>query len=679
MSSCHEPTGTLGGKKGRQGGEPGLGASVPGSLERDNHGAGNTASPALIALVGPPNSGKTTLYNALTGSRYRTVNYPGATVEYSVGDALPQLGVAARVLDSPGLASLNAHSPDEEVTVRALFHHPTLGTPDLVIVVVDASQLSRHLYLAQQVIASGFRTVVALTMGDLLREKGYGIDTSRLAERLGCPVVAIDPRTGEGLSMLASRVVATIETLPAAAPSPVIPGADEDVRRLYARAEAIERETVRPLEGAGLIPLHAPDARTLALDAWLLHPVWGLLAFVLSMAGIFTAIFWAATPAMDAIDAAFGWVAGLVHAWLPASWYGDLLADGLVAGIGSVAVFLPQIVILFLAMGLMEDSGYLARGAMLMDRPLSRIGLNGRSFVPMLSGFACAIPAILAARTIPSRRERLLTIFIMPLLSCSARLPVYGLLLAFITPRDKPWLGGIGLTLIYLGSVVMSSAMATLASRFLFKEREASSFMLELPAYRRPQLKVVLQTTFSRARNYLEKAAIPIVCVATALWALTYFPAGSAGPGVRLDESERMASSYAATLGHWMDPLMQPLGLDWRVGIALIAAFAAREVFVSALALVLRVSADGDALQGALLQAMHGAIRADGSAMFTTATAVGLVVYFIVAMQCLTTFVVARKESGSTALAVGQLVFFNVVAYALAATAVHGLRAIGIG
>lgn len=634
--------------------------------------------PALIALVGPPNSGKTTLYNALTGSRFRTVNYPGATVEYSVGDALPQLGVTAKVLDSPGLASLNAHSPDEEVTVRALFRHPTLGTPDLVIVVVDASQLSRHLYLAQQILDSGFRAVVAITMGDLLQEKGYSLDTPLLAERLGCPVVAIDPRSGDGLSALSGLAVAALETGSARTPALVTPAADKDVERLYARTESLEREVVRSLQSGGGAPLHTPDARTLRLDAWLLHPVWGLLAFVVSMSGIFTAIFWAAAPAMEAIDGAFGWVAGLIHSALPGTWYGDLLADGLVAGIGSVAVFLPQIAILFLAMGLMEDSGYLARGAMLMDRPLAKIGLNGRSFVPMLSGFACAIPAILAARTIPNRRERLLTIFITPLMSCSARLPVYGLLLAFITPKDQPWVGGIGLTVIYLGSLVAGAAMATLASRFLFKQRETSSFMLELPAYRQPQLKVVLRTTFSRAWNYLEKATVPIICVATALWALTYFPAGAGGAAAALDESDRIAGSYAATLGHWLDPLMQPLGLDWRIGIALIAAFAAREVFVSALALVLRVSADGDALQGALLQAMQGTSRADGAALFTTATAAGLVVYFIVAMQCVTTFVVARKESGSTGLAVGQLVIFNIVAYALAVLTVQGLRAIGV-
>ncbi len=647
MSGCHEPAGTAGAVGARTG-------------------------PLLIALAGPPNSGKTTLYNALTGSRFRTVNYPGATVEYSVGDALPQLGLPARILDSPGLTSLNAHSPDEEVTVRALFTHPTLGTPDMVVLVADASQLSRHLYLAQQVIASGFRVVLAITMVDLLREKGFGLDAARLGEKLECPVVPIDPRSGEGLADLAARIVAMVETTPPTVPHLDTPAAEAEVKALYERAENIERAVLTPLSGATGAGLHAPDGRTLRLDTWLLHPFWGLLAFVLTMAGIFTAIFWAAQPAMDAIDGLFGAAVGLVHAALPNSWLGDFLADGIVAGIGSVAIFLPQILILFLAMGLMEDSGYLARGAMLMDRPLARIGLNGRSFVPMLSGFACAIPAILASRTIPNRRERLLTILVLPLMNCSARLPVFGLLLAFITPADKPWLGGIGLTLIYLGSLVAGAVAATLASRFIYRQREPSSFMLELPAYRRPQLRVVVRTTVSRAYNYLEKAAVPIICVAAALWALTYFPKGGA------DEAERVAHSYAAMLGHWLDPLMQPLGLDWRIGIALIAAFAAREVFVSALALVLRVSADGDALQGALLQAMQGAHRADGSALFTVSTALGLVVYFVIAMQCMTTFVVARKESGSTALAVGQLVAFNVVAYVLAVITVQTVRALGI-
>ncbi len=663
MSSCHEPAKAPGGPQG------GHTVTTEGQAHPE---AGPDVRQALIALVGPPNSGKTTLYNALTGSRFRTVNYPGATVEYSVGDALPQLGVSARVLDSPGLASLNAHSPDEKVTVRALFRHPTLGTPDLVVVVVDASQISRHLYLAQQILDSGFRTVIAVTMGDMLQDKGYSLDSAVLAERMGCPVVAIDPRSGDGLSVLSSRILAVLETSPAAPPILVTPGVDRDVERLYQRTEQIEREVVQPLAPGGGAPLHAPDARTLRLDRFLLHPVWGLAVFTLSMAAIFTAIFWAAAPAMEAIDGGFGWAAGLVHNLLPNAWYGDLLADGIIAGIGSVAVFLPQIIILFLAMGFMEDSGYLARGAMLMDRPLAKIGLNGRSFVPMLSGFACAIPAILAARTIPNRRERLLTIFIAPLMSCSARLPVYGILLSFITPKDQPWVGGFGLTFIYLGSLIIGAAASTLAARFLFEQREPSSFMLELPAYRSPQLKVVLRATMSRAWNYLEKAAVPIICVATGLWALTYFP------GASTDASERIASSYAATLGHWLDPLMQPLGLDWRIGIALIAAFAAREVFVSALALVLRVSADGDALQGALLQAMHGTTRADGTQLFTAATAAGLVVYFIVAMQCMATFVVVRKESGSAALAVGQLIMFNIVAYLLAIATVQGLRALGV-
>ncbi|MBI6545384.1 MAG: ferrous iron transporter B [Cyanobacteria bacterium NC_groundwater_1444_Ag_S-0.65um_54_12] len=635
----------------------------------------------LIFLVGQPNSGKTTLFNALTGSRFRAVNYPGATVEYSVGQASAKFRLLAQILDSPGLNSLNACSPDEELTVEALFHHPKFGIPDLILLVVDATQLSRHLYLAQQIHDSGFRMVLAVTMTDLLAEKGCSIDTKSLGEQMDCPTVAIDSRTGKGLMELVAQCRGELlETVPAVRPRPMPPKDDAEVCRIYQHVEDIERSVIgTPVRMAQAnIPLHTPNERTVHLDSLFLHPIWGLLLFVLSMVGIFTSIFWLAQPAMDTIDQAFGWLANLIHSWLPDTLPGDFLADGLVMGLGSVAMFLPQIFILFFAMGILEDTGYLARGAMLVDRPLAKIGLNGRSFVPMLSGFACAIPGIMAARTIPSKRERLLTIFIMPLMSCSARLPVYALLLGFLTPSGKPWIGGLGLTALYFGSLLSGAVVVTIASR-LAKRYAPSPFMLELPAYRRPQLRIILRSTSNRAMNYLRKATIPIVSVATAIWALTYFSVDpSQSPSANLLASDRLAHSWAAAIGHWLDPLMGPLGFDWRVGVALVATFAAREVFVSSLALLLKVTAEGDALQGALHTAMHSATLANGAALFTTASVVGLLIYFVIAMQCLTTFVVSRKESGSLALAISQLVLFNLLAYLLASMTTQGLRWLGI-
>jgi ferrous iron transport protein B len=631
----------------------------------------------VVALAGQPNCGKTTLFNALTGSNYRTANYPGATVEFSIGSLSPRWGLAARTVDLPGFGTLNAHSPDEAVAVRALFDHPRVGRPDVVVLAVDASQLSRHLYVARQVLDSGFPMVLAVTMGDLLASKGLELDVARLAERMGCPAVLVDPRSAAGVAELVAAVRDRLDQPPPATRELRVPQDGVAVRAIYAEVEAIEQEVVRSTTAAPVSPtaLHAPHPLTARLDGILLHPVWGLGIFILSMMAIFTAIFWAAQPAMDGIDAAFSWAAGQVAAALPGSWVGDFLANGLISGFGSVAVFLPQITILFLAMGFLEDSGYLARGATLVDRPLAAIGLNGRSFVPMLSGFACAIPAIMAARTIPSRRERLLTIMILPLMSCSARLPVYMLLLAFLTPHDKPWIGGLGLTALYFSNLVAGAVVATIASRFM-RHGGPSTFMLELPAYRRPQLMIVLRSTYSRAKNYLEKATVPIVTVAVVLWALTNLTVP--GTPVDISEAERISHSYASVIGRWMDPIMAPMGFDWRVGVALIASFAAREVFVSSLALVLKVTADGDALQGALLEAMRQATLADGTPMFTAATVAGMLIFFVLALQCVSTVVISRKETGSAKLAAIQVIAYTGGAYLLAVLTVHGLRLFGI-
>lgn len=640
----------------------------------DPSGAAPASRVPVIALAGQPNCGKTTLFNALTGSSYRTANYPGATVEFSLGQLAPRWGLAARTVDLPGFGTLNAQSPDEAVAVRALFDHPKVGRPDVVILVADASQLSRHLYVARQVLDSGFPVVLAVTMGDLLAAKGYSLDVVALAERMGCPAVVVDPRSTAGVGDLVAAARRVLDAAHTGERRLQTPQDGAAVRAIYADVEAIERAVVQPV-AAGAAALHAPHPQTVRLDRLLLHPVWGLAIFILAMMAIFTAIFWLAQPAMDGIDAAFSWAAGAVSAALPGSWGGDFLANGLISGFGSVAVFLPQIVILFLAMGFLEDSGYLARGATLVDRPLAAIGLNGRSFVPMLSGFACAIPAIMAARTIPSRRERLLTILILPLMSCSARLPVYTLLLAFLTPRDRPWIGGLGLTALYFSNLIAGTIVATIASRFV-KREGPSTFMLELPAYRKPQMRIVLRSTFHRAKNYLQKATVPIVTVAVVLWALTSLTLPGTPAG--LPEAERISHSYAALVGHWLNPLMAPLGFDWRVGVALIASFAAREVFVSSLALVLKVTADGDALQGALLDAMRHATLPDGAPMFTAATVAGMLVFFVLALQCVSTVVVSRKETGSAKLAAIQVVAYTGGAYLLAVLTVHGLRLVGV-
>jgi ferrous iron transport protein B len=428
------------------------------------------------------------------------------------------------------------------------------------------------------------------------------------------------------------------------------------------------------------------------------------------MFAIFTSIFWLATPFMDGIDAAFGWgIAGLKHV-LPGSWVVDMIADGAIGGVGTVMVFLPQILILFFAMGYLEDSGYLARGAALVDKPLSKIGLNGKSFVPLLSGYACAIPAMLAARTIPNRYERNLTIFIIPLMSCSARLPVYTLLLAFITPRSQPWIGGLALTGLYLAGLVLGAAVSTIISKII-RNKDLSGFILELPAMRKPVLKVVVASTYHKAQQYLRKAGLTIVIISLGLWVLTHTPpqardatpvaapvAGNAADpattavnppsalaaAAPADGTEyvAVAHSYAAQLGHFLEPITRPMGLDWRGGVAMICGFAAREVFVSAMALMYRIDNAGgkDAGLADRLLARMGEVRFEdtGARIFTVSTVLGVILFFMIALQCFSTVAVSKSESGGWKFAAAQLVLYTGIAYVLTVALVQGLRALGV-
>ena len=355
-------------------------------------------------------------------------------------------------------------------------------------------------------------------------------------------------------------------------------------------------------------------------------------------------------------------------------WFTFLVSDGIISGTGSVLVFVPQILILFLILGLLEDSGYLARGAMLIDKPLSKIGLNGRSFVPMLSGFACAIPAMIAARTIPNRKERLFTIFIIPLMSCSARLPVYALLIAYLLPKDKPWLGGIILGGIYFFSIITSIVVAWFINKFskrIFSANESSSFILELPSYRIPKLSAVMSNTYNSSKQYLLRAGPTILGFSLLLWFLTFFP--NINPEVEttgltteqiqnLERAERLEHSFASDLGILIQPFMSPIGMDWRVGVSLISAFAAREVFVSSLALTFKVTSEDDEEQSTLLNSLGNAkIEATGEKLFTVATSIGLIVFFIFALQCLSTVAVSRKETGGWKIPILQVSYIHIV------------------
>ncbi|MCM2282170.1 MAG: ferrous iron transport protein B [Bdellovibrionaceae bacterium] len=646
----------------------------------------------VVALVGSPNSGKTTLFNWLTGSRFKTVNYPGATVEYSLGHSQERFGDPVWVMDTPGTYSLNPKSPDEEVTRRAIFEHEAHGAARLVVSVVDATQLARHLFLTRQLMESGFHVIVAVTMSDLLAERGERLDIQRLESDLGVPVLAVDGRLGGGVPELLERVRQRLDQTASqpAQPKPLAPWDETKIEEIFHLNSQLGRAVTGPLTTSGAdgsasrSDQKAPGAAarvrgvtqlwTERLDRFLLHPVFGLVFFFLIMGTLFSGIFWAAAPLMDAVDQAFSFVGESILATSPESLWAQLLSNGVIASLAAVLVFVPQIFILFVGIAFLEDSGYLARSATLIDKPLSLLGLGGRSFVPLLSGYACAVPAMMAARTINSPRERWLTLFIIPLMSCSARLPVYALLLAFVFHGESAWKGGVALAAIYLASLFVGAIAAVLVGRFV-KTKDRSFFMLELPVYRQPHFTHVLRQAWTRTSNYVKRAGPPIFAFALLIWLATTFPNYKME-----DPTERLNTSFAGQVAKPIEPLFEPMGGDWRTGIGLISAFAAREVFVSSLAIVFQIAEGEDdaTMQDTLLTKMREAKAPNGYPLFTLASVLGLIVFFMIALQCLSTVIVAAREFGGWRTAIVQLVVYNIVAYVLVVVLVQGLRAIGI-
>jgi ferrous iron transport protein B len=671
-------------------------------FEKSNFGSGeqhsqesathaSSSSQGVIALVGTPNSGKTTLFNWLTGSRFKTVNYPGATVDYSIGMTQERYGPSIRVMDTPGTYSLDPKSPDERVTHEAIFSHKVFGPAQLVVAIADATQLSRHLFLTQQLIASGFEVILAVSMIDLLAERGESINVVELTRQLGVPVVLIDGRLGGGVLELVAAIHSKINPFEGTATDsarPQIPVSlnelsGEGIENALRKASKIEKLVVVP-RSTSLPKLKIVTAaeQTRRIDKILLHPVGGLLFFAIIMVTFFSAIFWLAAPIMDSVDTGFSALGAWVLSIAPDNLFFQFLSNGVIASLAAVLVFVPQIFILFFGITMLEDSGYLARSATLIDKPLSLLGMGGRSFVPLLSGFACAVPAMMAARTINSRRERWLTLFIIPLMSCSARLPVYALLLSFLFKGDSAWKPGLMLAGLYLGSLVVGMIAALVAGKFL-KISDRSFFMMELPVYRRPNLRHVLQQVFSRTKSYVRRAGPAIFTFALILWLASTYPHAELK-----DASARLDASYAAKFGRVIEPIFEPMGADWRVGVGLISAFAAREVFVSSLAIVFHVAGDDSpdtseeikkaTLQESLLTKMQEAKAPNGAPLFTVASVLGLVLFFMVALQCLSTVMVAIREGGGWKFAVFQLVVFNILAYGLAVLTVQGLRSVGI-
>lgn len=618
-----------------------------------------------IALVGAPNSGKTTLYNWLTNSRFKTVNYPGATVEYSIGQVASRWSFQSTVVDTPGVYSLHPKSLDEIVTLKVLFDNPRVGKIDGVVVIVDGTQMSRHLLLAEQIKETGFPMVLVITMSDLLRKQNLSVDLDFLSQRFGCPVIQIDGLLGSGVKEL----VHLFEKFPKDKN-----GLQPETWSLPLHEQkSLEMESVsrKALKNDPKInqKMTQLTATTRKIDKILIHPLFGLVSFLLIMSLLFSSIFWMAAPFMDLVDAGFSWLAEQSGNLLGKNILADFIGDGIITGVGAVLVFVPQIFILFVGISILESSGYLARAATVIDKPFSKLGLSGRSFVPVLSGFACAVPAMIASRNIPSPRDRWITNFIIPLMTCSARLPVYALLLAFLFANQPAWKPGIALAGLYIGALFIGALAAGIVNRFLPK-KDPTFFMMELPLYRRPRARVILYQAFTRTFSYVKRAGPVILFLSILIWL------GSSFPNYQLEDShQKLQQSYLGQVGRVLEPIFTPMGADWRVGVGLLSAFAAREVFVSSLAIMFNVTDDNEETQQAsLLENMRTAKNSEGVPIFSGASVIALIVFFMIALQCMSTVAIAWKEQASLKYAVTQLVVFNVVAYVLAVALYQGLK-----
>jgi ferrous iron transport protein B len=632
-----------------------------------------------IAMAGNPNSGKTTLFNALTGLRLQTANYPGTTVEKHTG----QWG-DYEVVDLPGIYDLQAMSEEEQVAVNVL-----TGELDAAIVVVDAMNLSRSLFLVSQVLERGVPVVVALNMIDLAEAAGLKIDVNKLSQELGCPVIPTVARNGRGLDELRRAILSPAPATPA-----TTCGACTECRfrTRYAWTDAIASRCSRHT-GERI------DKLTERLDHVLTHPVIGLLAFFSVMLGVFFLIFQLAHIPMGLIDALFSDVGAWVARHLPANNFRDLLVKGVIGGVGGMLVFLPQICILFFCLSLLEDTGYLARAAFVMDRLMRRVGLPGKAFVPLLSAHACAIPAIMATRVIEDKRDRLMTIMVIPLITCSARIPVYGMLAALLFAHDA-----FKASLVFTGAYllgVLAALVASLALKRTILKGETRPLVLELPSYKMPSLKTAVLMCYDRALAFIKTAGTIILTISIALWALATYPKSPPPPeavamqqqAAKLTGDEAatlqaqadqiinhsaLANSAAGHIGRWIEPAIRPLGFDWQIGIGIISSFAAREVIVSTLAVIYGVGEDvAKEHPNSLYDSLRKAERTDGSKVFTTATCASLLVFYVLAMQCMSTLAVTKRETNSWKWPIFQLVYMTVLAYVGSLIVYQTLRAFG--
>jgi ferrous iron transport protein B len=730
------------------------------------------SSTPTIVIAGNPNTGKSTVFNQLTGGRARIGNYPGITVERSRGRTLLPGGRLATVEDSPGTYSLASRSTEELLALESIAGIDPLPRPDLVVVTVDASQLSRNLYLVLQIIELRVPVIVALNMTDTLEESGQKIDVSVLQRELGVPVVPMMARRGTGLGDLVRTIDRVLQEpslalpgwrwIPKAGPltediaaiAEAVPeswhhgsedrrralalwallsidaehylaGVPESLRRRTAdrrqSAETVGRDLDREIiegrygwiDGCVSRCLREDPRRvsmTDRVDRILLHPALGLFLFLAMMTVVFQALFTGADPLIGLIEEGVGWTGQTVGAALGPGLLGEFIVNGVIDGVGAFVVFLPQILMLFLFIGLMEDSGYMARVAVLMDRVMKSMGLHGRAFVPMLSGFACAVPAILATRTMERRRDRLLTMMALPLMTCSARLPVYGLLIAAMVPpwQEGGFSQGLLMAFMYLFGTLMALIVAWVMSKTMLKGSYIP-LVIEMPPYRMPHWPSVWRMVTRRVSDFMKTAGTIILIGSIIIWALLSFPRdaqleapferqtqaieqqldaaedaearSSLQAQLELVEREQASAmtrhSYAGRLGHAIEPVIEPLGFDWKIGVGIISAFAAREVFVSTMGVVFGVGEDVDEESGDLRSKMWADRWPDGRRVFTPLVCLSLMVFFALACQCMSTLAVVRRETGGWAWPAFMFAYMTVLAWSVSFLVYQGGRLLG--
>ena len=696
------------------------------------------SSPLHIALVGNPNSGKSSIFNSLTGLNQKIGNFPGVTVDKKTGVSNISESLKAYIIDLPGTYSLYPKRHDEWVSYKVLLNQDKEVSADIFLLIADASNLKRNLLFCSQLIDLKKPVVVALTMMDLAKKKNIQIDIAGLERELGVPVIPVNPRKNKGLKELKKAIEQTAENLyktpardfidsNAFAPEAIkeihnrFPGfsdyraihylinhenfdldeatqdvienieirnkfnptrtqAEEIVQR-YGRIKYIMQQTVveaDPLQKALF---------TEKLDNILLHRTWGYLILITVLFLLFQSIFWVAQYPMDAIEWSFAKLGGFLGSILSQGWFSDVLINGVLAGLSGIMIFVPQIMILFGLITLLEDTGYMARISFLTDKLMRKAGLNGKSVMPMISGFACAVPAIMSARNIENKKERLLTIMCTPLMSCSARLPVYTILIALIIPQHLYFgflsLQGLVMMALYLLGTVMALLTAYIFKWFI-KSIERSFFILELPVYRGPRWKNIFYTMVEKAKVFVFNAGKIIMVISLLLWVLSSY-----GPKERMKEASEkyetlaaknplqagqfnkekktalLENSYAGILGKAIEPIITPLGYDWKIGIALITSFAAREVFVGTMATLYSVGEDKDKNNTTLRQKMQAAVRDDGTKVYNVATGLSLLVFYVLAMQCMSTLAVVKRETRSWKWPIIQLLYMTGLAYVM--------------